>query len=138
MEFVILGPTALRLDGKPIPLGAAKQRGMLAVLLYYVGKPVRIDTIVEHLWDDDRGLDDHRPNLYALASRIRGVLAQVGLNNSLTRMPGSPAYRLDVDPELVDFHRFRGMVDRARELAGQGGDLTAATMLRTAIELWQE
>jgi tetratricopeptide (TPR) repeat protein/DNA-binding SARP family transcriptional activator len=111
---------------------------MLAILLYHVGKPVRIETIVEHLWDDDRGIDDHRSSLYALASRIRGVLGQVGLNNALVRMPGMHAYRLDVDPEMVDFHRFRGMVEQAREIAGRGGYETAATMLRSAVELWQE
>ena len=48
MEFVILGSTALRADGWSVPIGPAKQRAMFALLLYHVGVPVRIDTLVFH------------------------------------------------------------------------------------------
>jgi DNA-binding SARP family transcriptional activator len=70
MEFAILGPTALAVEGRDVPLGTTKQRGLLALLLFHVGTPVRIETIVEHLWDRRPG-EDYRPSLYALASRIR-------------------------------------------------------------------
>src|SRR5262249_47449596 len=36
VEFVILGRTELRADGRSVDLGATKQRGLLAVLLYHV------------------------------------------------------------------------------------------------------
>src|SRR5688572_20229654 len=85
VEFVILGRTSLWIDGQSIPLGAAKQRGMLGLLLYYVRVPVRIDTIMAHLWAGQRASDVGRASLYALVSRIRHVLAVAGLGDVLTR-----------------------------------------------------
>src|SRR5262245_34420883 len=126
MEFVILGPTALRLAGRGVQLGTAKQRGMLAILLYYVRQPVRIDVIVDHLWGEQPP-GDHRPSLYALASRARSALSIAGLDDALVRVPGSAAYRLDIHPEVVDFHRFRRMLRDAHELTlGRDHDAAVA------------
>jgi tetratricopeptide (TPR) repeat protein len=137
MDFVILGPTALHIDGRPVPLGPAKQRGMLAVLLYHVGEPVRIDTIVEHLWGD-RVRVDRRPNLYSLASRIRAALQQADLGNALRRVPSIGAYRLDVDPDTIDFHRFRQLVSHGREAADRQQYPVAVEALNNAIQLWRD
>ena len=138
MEFIILGPTALCVKGQRIDLGAAKQRGMLGILLYHAGEPVRIDLLVEQLWDDGRSLDDYRANLYALASRIRAALNRVGMGRALVRLNSMPAYRLDVDPNLVDFHRFKRMVAEARQAAGQQHHDTAAALLARATALWTD
>ncbi|MBF9129390.1 tetratricopeptide repeat protein [Plantactinospora sp. S1510] len=137
MEFVILGPTALNIDGRAVPLGAAKQRGLLAVLLYHAGRPVQVDMVVEHLWGN-RSLDACRGNLQALISRSRAVLKAVGLPNALVRMPGSEAYRLDVDAALVDYHRFRRLVDQARRATEEGRHERSAALLCEAIELWRD
>src|SRR5690606_7559426 len=95
MEFAILGPTELRIDGRLIPLGAAKQRGLLATLLYHAGDLVQVATIVELLWPG-RDPDTCRTLLYTLASRLRATLRTAGIPEALTRMPGVSAYRLDI------------------------------------------
>jgi tetratricopeptide (TPR) repeat protein/DNA-binding SARP family transcriptional activator len=136
VEFKILGPTALEVDGRRIPLGAAKQRGMLALLLYHVREPVRADSIIEHLWNG-QPLRDRRASLYALASRIRAILNDVGIGNVLVRLPGAAAYRLDIDPLLIDFHRFRRIVSDARQAARHNHHDTAARILAEAIALWR-
>lgn len=136
MEFKILGPTALEVDGNRIPLGAAKQRGMLALLLYHVRKPVRVDSIIEQLWNGQRS-PDRRTSLYALASRIRAILNEVGFENALVRLSGVGAYRLDLDPALIDFHRFKRMLADARQAARHGHHDTAAEILAEAVALWQ-
>ena len=79
MEFVILGPTALTAQGRMISLGTAKQRAMLALLLYYVGDPVPVDLIVEQLWSG-KGTRECREYLYSFASRIRAALGQAGIS----------------------------------------------------------
>ena len=135
MAFVILGPTALYLDGRSVPLGAAKQRAMLAILLYYVGAAVRIDTLVEELWGYQRGPTDHRANLYALASRIRAVLAQAGISDGLLRLTG--AYRLDLEPTTVDYHWFKQLVRDAREAAARRDPEAAIARLVEATGLWR-
>jgi DNA-binding SARP family transcriptional activator/tetratricopeptide (TPR) repeat protein len=130
VEFGILGTTELIHHGRIIPLGTAKQRGMIAVLLYHAGKPVPAGTIIEFLWDRP-GNADHRPTLYSLASRLRSVLADVGLDKALVRVPG--AYRLDIDPATVDLNRFRRLVAEAREATPEA----AAETLVRALTLWR-
>jgi DNA-binding SARP family transcriptional activator len=137
MEFVILGRTELRVHGQPVDLGAAKQRGLMAILLYHVGTPVRVDTIVDHLWAARRP-DNHRANLHSLVSRIRAVLHNSGLPKALVRIPSTGAYRLDVDSGLVDYHRFRRAVTQAREAARNGRHESCVALLTEAIELWRD
>jgi DNA-binding SARP family transcriptional activator/tetratricopeptide (TPR) repeat protein len=134
VEFVILGRTALYVDGEQMPLGVAKQRALLAVLLYHLGTPVRTDTLVELLW----GTRGTPQSLYPLVSRIRGVLAAVGLDNTLTRIPGSGAYRLAVAPESVDFHRFGRLVVRARDALARRRHDTVVGLLGEAVALWRD
>ena len=50
MEFRILGPFEVE-DGRPIPLGGAKQRSLLALLLLARGGPVSTDRLIEEIWD---------------------------------------------------------------------------------------
>lgn len=136
VKFGILGPTELIHNGEAVPLGAAKQRGMLAVLLYHAGELVRIDTMTEYLWHQSAPTD-RRAALYSLASRLRAVLGRSGLDNALVRVPGSGGYRLDVDPNIVDVHQFRTLLAWARD-ATQHGDVSASTTaLMQALTLWR-
>jgi DNA-binding SARP family transcriptional activator/tetratricopeptide (TPR) repeat protein len=135
VRFVILGSTAMHTDGEQIPIGAAKQRGLLALLLYHAGEPVAVDTIVEHLWD--RGdPEEYRGSLYSMASRIRACLNRVDLPRTLVRTAGTHAYRLDVDRDLVDLHRFRRLV---REARASGHEVRRSVeLLETAVGLWRD
>jgi DNA-binding SARP family transcriptional activator/tetratricopeptide (TPR) repeat protein len=134
VEFGILGPVELIENGRSVPLGPAKQRGMLAILLYYAGQSVRAETLIDLLWYP-RGDADHRPTLYSLASRLRAVLAQVGLENRLVRVPGVGAYRLDVDPLVVDIHRYRRQLTEARTAFERGRPDLGAELLVNALLL---
>jgi DNA-binding SARP family transcriptional activator len=136
MKFGILGPTELIDNGRNVPLGAAKQRGLLAVLLYRVGEPVRVEMIAEHLWRDAAGTDRRR-TLYSLASRLRAALSQVGLTDVLTRVNGSGAYRLDIDAQCVDFHQFRQALTDARDATSAGDFERSASILIDALALWR-
>jgi tetratricopeptide (TPR) repeat protein len=136
MEFSILGATTLTVKGQDVLLGVAKQRGFLAVLLFHVRKPVPVEMIVEHLWSA-RPVDECRPLLYALASRARAALDTVGLRKAL--VPSSRGtYQLNVDPDSVDYHRFRRMVSRAREVASRGQHDRSSVILQQAIDLWRD
>ena len=137
MRFVILGATALSVGGEQISLGTAKQRALLALLLYHVGEPVTVDAIVEHLWDrgDPR---EYRGSLYSMVSRARAVLNRVERPHALVRLSGINAYRLEIDPDLIDFHRFRRLVREARTATGDRADATAVPLLEEAVALWRD
>jgi DNA-binding SARP family transcriptional activator/tetratricopeptide (TPR) repeat protein/GTPase SAR1 family protein len=135
MRFVILGQTALHAGAERIPLGAAKQRGLLALLLLHAGEPVRVDTIVELLWGD-HWTERHRTALYALVSRTRAALSAAHLPNALLRVDAPAAYRLVLDPELVDYHWFRSRVRAAQRAADDHRYDVAVTLLTEAVEVW--
>ncbi|MFK3984441.1 BTAD domain-containing putative transcriptional regulator [Micromonospora sp. NPDC050397] len=136
IQFAILGPTELRVDDQVIPLGTAKVRALLAVLLYHAGEHVRAETIMELLWPQ-RGSETARRLLYAPVSRVRAVLRTAGLPHALVRGVNTGTYRLDVDRNTVDYYRFRLLVAEARQATSQQQLERAVTALTTAINLWR-
>ena len=51
MEFRILGPLEARREGRPVRLGAGKQRSLLAILLVHANEVVPSDRLIEELWE---------------------------------------------------------------------------------------
>ena len=49
----MLGPVELLSGGNDYKLGARKERGVLAVLLWELGHPVPAETLVSRIWGDD-------------------------------------------------------------------------------------
>src|SRR5437763_13407066 len=53
MRFRVLGPLeALDGAGRPVRLGAPKQRVLLGMLLLHADRPVPVDRLVDALWPD--------------------------------------------------------------------------------------
>jgi DNA-binding SARP family transcriptional activator len=54
VQFRILGPLEVLHDhGRPLVLGGAKQRALLAVLLLHAGQVVSADRLIDELWGED-------------------------------------------------------------------------------------
>lgn len=135
MEFNILGRARLSVNGRSVDLGPANQRRLLALLLLLVGKPVPVDLIVDQLWPG-RSRDDVRGGLYSLVSRLRTVLKRAGVPCELPPHDGN-AYRLEMDAQLIDYHRFRKRAEAGRAAAHAGDHALATRLLREAIGLWR-
>lgn len=135
---MILGPTRLRADdGTSVKLGVAKQRQLLTLLLLHARQPVPLTLIVERLWNN-RPPAAYRQALWSMASRIRGILDVQRMQAALASPRGLNFYRLDIDPGLVDVHRFRSITERARDAARTGRHDRAVDLFETALALWQE
>ena len=52
MELLVLGPIEAHTDGRQIPLGAAKQRAVLAMLALRANTTVSADELMEGLWGE--------------------------------------------------------------------------------------
>ena len=50
MEFRILGPMEVTEHGQTVPLGGAKQRALLAVLLLHPNEVVSSDRLIDGVW----------------------------------------------------------------------------------------
>ncbi len=136
MEFRLLGEVQLRSGGESLDLGTPRQQTVLAALAVDAGRPVRIETLVHRVWDDDPPVEA-RNVLYSHLSRIRQLLKRA---NAITGKPARLArrhagYVLEIDPDLVDLHRFTRLVV-------QGGDprrtdADRAAVLTEALGLWR-
>ncbi|HUQ58623.1 AfsR/SARP family transcriptional regulator [Lentzea sp.] len=134
MKLTILGETTLRVGTAFIPLGARKQRAMLALLLLNVKRPVPVDTLIQVLWPG-KARDQVRGTMQAQVSRIRRVFKESGIKRNIVIKDGD-AYRLDLDHDLVDYHHFRRIADSGRAASAIGDHSTAKARLTEAIDLW--
>ena len=103
MEFGILGPLEVRENGRPIELGAAKPRALLAVLLLNANRLVSTDALISSLWGE-RPPGTASKALQVYVSQLRKAL---GRDRILTRSPG---YELRVETGELDLDRFEQLV----------------------------
>jgi DNA-binding SARP family transcriptional activator len=133
MEIRLLGPVEMMVQGVPVDLGPPRQRAVLAAIAAEAGQPVQMETVIDRVWGAEPP-DRVRQTLYVYVARIRRVFdATAGVGAPLTRR--SRGYVLVVDPDLVDLHRFRRLVDRAGEPSRPDQARAAATP-RAAPRSW--
>ncbi|HEY1357506.1 MAG TPA: BTAD domain-containing putative transcriptional regulator [Thermoleophilaceae bacterium] len=130
MEFAILGPVEVRLDGSEVALGGPKQRALLAVLLLARNEVVSRDRLVDALWGERPPATAQR-SLDSYVSRLRRVLGQDRL---IRRAPG---YVLRADPGELDLDRFEALVARAGEARATEDHEAAARVLSESLAIWR-
>jgi DNA-binding SARP family transcriptional activator len=130
MEFRILGALEVRDDGdRRIPLGAGKQRAVLAILLLHANQVVPTERLIDELWGGSPP-GTARKAIQVYVTRLRKAL---GAERIRTQEPG---YQLDLGSAALDLHDFQALVSEARKLREQGEDARAAERLRDALALW--
>jgi DNA-binding SARP family transcriptional activator len=127
IEFRVLGPFEVLVEGRALELNRRKQRSLLALLMLRAGEVVSTDRLVEELWAG-KPPKTAIGSLQNLVSELRKAL---GPDTVRTRAPG---YMLDVDPDRIDVYRFERLVAQAAE----GGEAEQRTrLLREALGLWR-
>jgi DNA-binding SARP family transcriptional activator/pimeloyl-ACP methyl ester carboxylesterase len=131
MEVRLLGPVEIDLgDGPPLVLGAAKERSLVASLALAGGAVVATDALIWSLWGEDPPAAA-RKTLQTYVWNLRQVL---GSDRVVTDPVG---YRLAVDPDEVDVHRFRELVRAGDEALRAGATADARSLLADALSLWR-
>jgi DNA-binding SARP family transcriptional activator len=74
MEFRVLGPLEVWCDGRRVPVSAAKQRTLLAILLLRAGRVVAPEELIDQRWGE-RPPTSARKTLHNYVRRIRTTLA---------------------------------------------------------------
>jgi DNA-binding SARP family transcriptional activator len=133
-RFRLVGPLEVRHDGVPVPIAAAKQRVLIAVLALAAGEPVTVERLIACLWGDQPPLTA-RNTLQNYVLRLRRTL-QVDTEPG-PLVSSAAGYRLDVHADSVDVHRFRSLVRSARSTAAAGEPESAAALLADALGLWR-
>jgi DNA-binding SARP family transcriptional activator len=99
MEFRVLGPLEVREGDRSLPLGGAKQRALLALLLLNANRVLSRERLIDELWGDDPP-ETAVATVQVYVSRLRKVL---GAERLVTRPPG---YLLQVAPGELDMDEF--------------------------------
>lgn len=128
MEFRILGPLEVLADGAHVPLGGAKQRGVLAILLLHRGEVVSVDRVVDELWGE-RPPDTATKTVQVYVSRLRKAFGEGVL---VTRGGG---YVLEVGENQVDADRFERLAAEGQKALDRADERGAAEHLSAALDL---
>jgi DNA-binding SARP family transcriptional activator/tetratricopeptide (TPR) repeat protein len=135
MEFRVLGPVELRDAGRPVDPGPPRQRGVLVALAVDAGRPVQVETLIDRVWGGATH-EQMRHTLHVYIGRIRRTLEQAGTGDTAARLVRrSGGYLLDVDPDRVDVHWFRKLIEQARDRSRP--DEQRAVLFRQALDLWR-
>jgi DNA-binding SARP family transcriptional activator len=126
MDFRILGPVEVIEEGRSLPLGGAKPRALIALLLLRPNEVVAAERLVDELWAEQPPPTAAK-TIQVYVSKLRKILGQGVL---LSQAPG---YMLRVEPGTLDLHRFESLVSEAAGAA----PTAAAEKLREALGLWR-
>ncbi len=133
MEFHILGPLEVRHGGRPLAVGGARTRAVLAMLLVTPNRVVSSDRLAEELWPD-LGQQRAAANLQVRLSELRRALRSVGEADRLTTR--APGYVLRVAADELDLLRFEQLAAAGREALAAGDGASAARLLDRSLGLW--
>jgi predicted ATPase/DNA-binding SARP family transcriptional activator len=136
MRFGILGPTQVwRGDGSELAVGGPRVRALLARLLLDPGQMIGTERLIDDLYGAAPPTGAANA-LQSQVSRLRRALSNQLPDHSLVEF--HPAgYRLAVDRDEVDAHRFARLAADGHRALVAGDHPRAAALLREALELWR-
>jgi SARP family transcriptional regulator, regulator of embCAB operon len=134
LEFRILGPFQVLDEGRVLPLGGAKQRSALAMLVLGRNGVVSRDRLIDGLWGPSPP-PSAGPTLDTYISRLRRVLPEDERGARL--LTQAPGYRLRVEPGELDLERFEHLLSQARAARAAGDPASAGEQLRHALSVFR-
>jgi DNA-binding SARP family transcriptional activator len=129
LEFSILGPVGMKLDGRPVSLPPGRPLALLTALLIGRGQ-LSVDRLATALWDSPPV--SALPNLRTYAAQLRRVLDRH--RDRLVR--AGDGYALTVQPGELDLQEWESALADARQAAKLSRPAEAADLLTAALALW--
>ncbi|OQR64613.1 LuxR family transcriptional regulator [Streptomyces maremycinicus] len=130
----VLGSLGADVAGRPVELGAPRQRAVLSLLTAARGTVVPVDRMADELW---RGAPPAKAvvSLHAYVSNLRRSLepGRPARAPATVLVTAPPGYALRVPSEAVDAWRFEDRVRRARRASAE----EARGLLAEALGWWQ-
>jgi DNA-binding SARP family transcriptional activator len=130
VEYRILGPLDVVVDGRTIMLGGRHQRALLALLLAQANEVVPVERLIDRLWDE--APPDTAANVVqGYVSQLRKLLGREAI---VTRGRG---YALIAADGALDLERFEQRAAGGAAEHAAGRPERAAAELRAALALWR-
>jgi len=119
VEFRILGPLEVVDGGRSLPLGGARERAVLALLLTRPNEVVSTDRLIDELW----GAKPPRTALNTVQYYVSQLRKLLGAERIVTRPPG---YAIRIAGGELDLQEFELLLERGN-----------AEALHEALALWR-
>jgi predicted ATPase/DNA-binding SARP family transcriptional activator len=129
-QFRILGPVEALVDDQAVPLGAPKQRALLALLLVNRGRVVTAEQIIDGIWGDAPPASAAQ----SLQVYVHGLRRALGAHRIETAGRG---YRAVVSEDELDVARFERALERGRAALEANRPDDAADELQQALAAWR-
>jgi DNA-binding SARP family transcriptional activator len=126
LDFRILGPLEVTVEGVPVAISGRNQRSLLTLLLLRANETVSAERLVNEMWGEQPP-KTAGTSLQNAVSQLRKV---IGPDVLLTRAPG---YVLAIRPEQLDLGRFEQLLREGRAAHGP----ERARLLGEALALWR-
>lgn len=134
-QFRVLGDIEILVHGRPVDVGHARLQAVLAVLLIDANQVVPVDEFVDRVWGQTHLPENPRGALRTYLSHVRRALTETdGDDDGVALVRRAPGYKLVVDEQRVDMHRFGELLNQAR---AAGEDDQAAALIDEALGLWR-
>ena len=134
IDYRLLGPIEVGVNGHALDVGGQKQRALLVVLLLNANQPVPRDVLADRLWGERPPASAQR-TLEVYVSRLRKTLEPAAGGPVVLTRPG--AYLLRAPSERIDVGRFEFLAGQGRRALAAGAPAQAAEDFREALALWR-
>jgi len=136
LEFAVLGPLQMSIDGAPVPLGTPKQRAVLAMLLINRNSPVGVERLIAALWEESPP-SGARASIHSYVSNLRKLLSGAGIDPRGVLAAAPPGYRLSAPDNTCDHGRFVAEKTAGVHAAAAGRFEDASRHLSAALAEWR-
>ncbi|MFG3319049.1 BTAD domain-containing putative transcriptional regulator [Streptomyces sp. NPDC048171] len=135
LEFGVLGPLEVKMNGRGLTVGGPRQRAVLSALLLSFNQVVSFDSLIEKVWNG-RPPSTARTQVAICIATLRKIFRTAGWDPE-TIITATPGYMLGLAGHSLDSLRFEQLVARATELTAENRPAPAAEALRQALALWR-
>jgi DNA-binding SARP family transcriptional activator len=136
LQFGVLGPLQLRAGEAVVPLGAPKQRAVLATLLMNRNRAVSVDALIDAVWGQSP-VPAARTSIHSYVSNLRRLLGGGSHDPNRVLASVSPGYQLNVADADCDIGRFVTAKNAGVHAAAAGRFEDASTYLSAALAEWR-
>ncbi len=136
LGFGVLGPLLVTAHGIRVPLGAAKQRAVLAMLVINRNRPVSVDSLIDAVWGD-APVPAARTSIQSHISTLRRLLHGAGADPYVVLASAPPGYQISVADTDCDVGRFTAEKAAGVRAAAAGRYEDASNHLHAALGEWR-
>jgi DNA-binding SARP family transcriptional activator len=134
VEYRLLGPLEVSVNGSPVALGAPRQRAVLGALLLHANHVVTVDRLGQAVWWEPPRSESSNLRSYVTGLRQHLTRAGIPAERIGTRPSG---YLMRVKPGELDLLVFERFAARGSQAVREGKLEAATAWLGDALRLWR-